>query len=57
MTRQIIFGSREDLGDYDVADNCVLPHRARKRNQENYEIAEGLRNEFVRDQREDYGSI
>lgn len=50
MTRQIIFDSREDYRDYDGAENCMLSRHTKKRNQENYEIAEGLRNEFVRDQ-------
>ena len=48
MTRQIIFDSREE--DYDVSESCVLSRRTRKCNQENYEMAEGLRDEFVRDQ-------
>lgn len=51
MTRQVIDGpdcmEQEAWGD---VVGYILPRLTRKRKQENYEIAEGLRNEFVRDQ-------
>lgn len=51
MTRQIIDGPNcIEPEAWDDVTGCILPRLTRKRKQENYEIAEGLRNEFVRDQ-------